>query len=61
MVPSSLPELMHVEDVEYLDNMMMHGATNGQAATVLNEEIEKSVNTKWRQFDNLIHTWVHEA
>jgi hypothetical protein len=61
MVSAGIPELAELEDVEYLRAMLLEETDDVKSSQRLREEILKSVSTKWRQIDNLIHTWVHEA
>lgn len=61
MVPSGMPELSNLEDIDYMLQMLREGETPGEAAAALADEIDKSITTKWRRFDNMIHTWIHET
>ena len=61
MVAAGLPELLKVEDIEYVLDMLMAGYPTAKAAERLHDEIQKSINTKFRVFDNMIHTWIHEG
>jgi phosphatidylinositol-4,5-bisphosphate 3-kinase len=61
MLPAGIPELRKLDDINYLSNMLMENVLPSESTKKLEAEIEKSVSTKWRLFDNLVHTWIHEA
>lgn len=61
MLPAGIPELRKRDDITYMLNMLMEGSLPSEAIKRLEAEIDKSVNTKMRVFDNLVHTWVHEG
>ncbi|CEO95211.1 PI3-kinase family, ras-binding domain [Plasmodiophora brassicae] len=60
MVSAQMPELMFQEDIHYLrDKFFLQDSEKG-AVERLRKEIQKSLNTTYRQFDNLIHNIKHK-
>eukprot|EP00475_Leptophrys_vorax_P025479 TRINITY_DN3569_c0_g2_i1.p1 TRINITY_DN3569_c0_g2~~TRINITY_DN3569_c0_g2_i1.p1 ORF type:complete len:1212 (-),score=305.94 TRINITY_DN3569_c0_g2_i1:1931-5425(-) len=61
LTPAGIPELRRLDDITYLYDRLMETVLPSEATKLLEAEIEKALNTKWRLFDNLVHTWVHES
>jgi phosphatidylinositol-4,5-bisphosphate 3-kinase len=59
MVSAGMPELMVEKDIHYLRDKLHLDETETRANTLLREEIDKSLTSNYRRFDNMIHNFKH--
>lgn len=59
MVSAGMPELLVSADIDYLRRMFYLEQGEKEAVGMLEKEIKKSLNTTYRQIDNMIHIWKH--
>ncbi len=59
MIPAGMPELTARADVAFIDDKLMLGASNEEAARHFAKEIKNALNTITRRIDNLAHTVKH--
>ena len=54
-----MPELLCEADIYYMRDKLYLHLNEKKAEKELNEEINNSLNSMYRRFDNFIHAWVH--
>lgn len=59
MVSAGMPELMIEKDIHYLRDKLHLDETEKRANDLLKEEIDKSLTSNYRRFDNMIHNFKH--
>lgn len=59
MVPAGMPELMVEADVNYFRDKMALNKTLEKADKILRDEVRKSLASRYRRFDNMIHNFKH--
>jgi len=59
MVSAGMPELMVEEDINYLRKKLALDVSEKKAEKLLQGEIRKSLDSKYRRLDNLIHNFKH--
>jgi len=59
MVSAGMPELMIEKDIHYLRDKLHLDETEKRANELLKEEIDKSLTSNYRRFDNMIHNFKH--
>jgi 3-deoxy-D-arabino-heptulosonate 7-phosphate (DAHP) synthase class II len=59
MVAAGMPELMKETDIYYMRDKLLLNVEEKKAVKRLNEEIENSLESKYRRFDNFIHNMRH--
>ena len=59
MVAAGMPELMKETDIYYMRDKLLLNEKEQKAEKKLNEEIENSLDSKYRRFDNFIHNVRH--
>ncbi len=59
MVPAGMPELLHESDISYLRDKLALFVADAAATKMLNDEIDKSLDSTYRRIDNMIHIAKH--
>jgi len=59
MTPAGMPELMMEKDIYYLREKLALTVSEKKAEKLLNAEIDKSLDSTYRRFDNLVHNLKH--
>ena len=59
MVAAGMPELMMESDIYYMRDKLLLNEKESKAEKKLHEEIENSLDSKYRRFDNFIHNMRH--
>jgi phosphatidylinositol-4,5-bisphosphate 3-kinase len=59
MVAAGMPELIKETDIYYMRDKLLLHEKESKAEKKLNEEIENSLDSKYRRFDNFIHNIRH--
>lgn len=59
MVAAGMPELMKESDIYYMRDKLLLNEKESKAEKKLHEEIENSLDSKYRRFDNFIHNMRH--
>merc|ERR1719397_923660 len=59
MVSAKMPELMVEEDIIYMQEKLYLNETPEEADKKLQDEINKSLGSAYRRFDNMIHNFKH--
>ena len=59
MVSAGMPELMEVQDVNYLQEKLNLHLSDSDAEKAFKKELKKSLDTTWRRIDNMIHNVKH--
>merc|ERR1712151_1385211 len=56
MISAGLPELSRSSDIQYMLDSLKQDSTSEEASNLLMIEINTTLSTKFRGFDNLVHT-----
>jgi len=59
MTAAGMPELMLQKDVTYIQKKLHLDVTERMADKKLHDEINKSLDSTYRRFDNMIHNFKH--
>jgi len=59
MVSARMPELLVEEDIIYMQDKLHLNDTEESAEQKLQDEINKSLGSAYRRFDNMIHNFKH--
>jgi hypothetical protein len=59
MVPAQMPELTVEKDIDYLRTKMGLNLKDAEADKLLRGEVKKSLASRYRRIDNMIHNWRH--